>query len=319
MTEAEQIEKQIIGWDGARLFVLPHPFLHPFIAHYTFLLSDFTGVAGISGSMGRDGLSGPMNFAVKGAPDSQAVFAAKDESSGNRKKPGMLRIIPDASGCVVFERDSSGICGSFWGATTKVVEVNDDPENQPLYVFAEFLPGGAGRFMDAGQEAFVDQRLSLEDIWPGLFREFSDLLFEQMPGAVDVPLMTAKLDAFFLRRLGSCSGEERIRGAFRLLEAYEGALSVGEAADLTGYSTRQLGRLSRQILGVNTKAYFRLLRINRVVERVRERSLPLTVIAQEAGYFDQAHFIHDFHAVCGVSPKEYLEQMSVFYNELYKF
>ena len=31
----------------------------------------------------------------------------------------------------------------------------------------------------------------------------------------------------------------------------------------------------------------------------------LTGIAYAAGYFDQAHFIHDFRAMTGLTPKEY--------------
>ena len=42
-------------------------------------------------------------------------------------------------------------------------------------------------------------------------------------------------------------------------------------------------------------------------------------LAQELGYFDQAHFIHDFRAVCGVTPGAYRAGLSDFYNEPLKF
>ncbi|PXX98382.1 helix-turn-helix domain-containing protein [Halomonas sp. LBP4] len=34
-----------------------------------------------------------------------------------------------------------------------------------------------------------------------------------------------------------------------------------------------------------------------------------TDAAHEAGYFDQAHFIHDFKAVTGITPDDYLRHV----------
>ena len=59
--------------------------------------------------------------------------------------------------------------------------------------------------------------------------------------------------------------------------------------------------------------------MNNAVKLMKEGSNGLIAIAQLLGYYDQAHFIHDFKAIVGVSPKAYLENMSSFYNENYKF
>ncbi|MFR8214123.1 MAG: AraC family transcriptional regulator [Longicatena caecimuris] len=37
------------------------------------------------------------------------------------------------------------------------------------------------------------------------------------------------------------------------------------------------------------------------------------------GYYDQSHFIHDFIRVCGCTPKAYVEKMTSYYQEPYKF
>ena len=36
-------------------------------------------------------------------------------------------------------------------------------------------------------------------------------------------------------------------------------------------------------------------------------------------YFDQAHFNHVFKEICQTTPTHYLQNLSDFYNELYKF
>ena len=67
--------------------------------------------------------------------------------------------------------------------------------------------------------------------------------------------------------------------------------------------------------GLGVHAFVRVLRINRAVRCLQAGAPSLTRLAQELGYFDQAHFIHDFKAVCGVSPGQYRAGMSAFYKE----
>ena len=45
----------------------------------------------------------------------------------------------------------------------------------------------------------------------------------------------------------------------------------------------------------------------------------IAALAQEAGFYDQSHFIHDFSHICGVAPGAYLQNLSAFYNEIFKF
>ncbi|MEF9879914.1 MAG: AraC family transcriptional regulator [Clostridia bacterium] len=47
--------------------------------------------------------------------------------------------------------------------------------------------------------------------------------------------------------------------------------------------------------------------------------MPLAYLAQESGFYDQAHFIREFKEVCAVTPGDYRRSMSDFYNEPLKF
>jgi AraC-like DNA-binding protein len=53
--------------------------------------------------------------------------------------------------------------------------------------------------------------------------------------------------------------------------------------------------------------YFRVRRFRQVLAAIGE-GLPVewARIALDAGYFDQAHFIHDFKAFSGISPSAYV-------------
>jgi len=54
------------------------------------------------------------------------------------------------------------------------------------------------------------------------------------------------------------------------------------------------------------KLYARVKRFQAVVETVQTlRDVNWTDIAAACGYFDQAHFIHDFRAFSGFTPTQY--------------
>ena len=103
------------------------------------------------------------------------------------------------------------------------------------------------------------------------------------------------------------------------LKQSKGIVTGKGLSEYTFYSPRHLSRLFNEELGINIKTYLRLVRMNNAVKLMKEGSNGLIAIAQLLGYYDQAHFIHDFKAIVGVSPKAYLENMSSFYNKNYKF
>lgn len=106
-----------------------------------------------------------------------------------------------------------------------------------------------------------------------------------------------------------------------LLPHTKGQLPAHAAGEILHYSPRHLSRVLHSMLGLSLQQYLRLQRINRalsVLETPAE-SFSFTALAQSLGYYDQSHFIHDFKSVCGTTPTGYLQNMSDFYKETYKF
>lgn len=84
--------------------------------------------------------------------------------------------------------------------------------------------------------------------------------------------------------------------------------SVSSIVDDVGMSQRQFIEIFRGEVGVTPKAFARLRRFQHVlgfVEHLTE--VDWTDVALRYGYFDQAHFIHDFREFSGVSPSVYLK------------
>jgi len=71
-------------------------------------------------------------------------------------------------------------------------------------------------------------------------------------------------------------------------------------------SRKHLNELFDTHIGLTPKTYARMFRFRRVVDLVqRGRSLDWTRIAMSCGYYDQAHFNHEFREFSGMSPGEY--------------
>lgn len=223
-----------------------------------------------------------------------------------------LTLLPDAAGCFVFslQRDVRGVV---WGATTKAARVHRDVGDGPERFFVEFLPGGAHRLTGLSMHALTDHMFSIGEVLPALYAEMKTAL-ECAEG--NLAKTTEGMDNILLRQLAKHGGNSTASALLPLL-GMDGA-TVRALAQQAGYSERHLGRLFNASLGVSVKTCARVLRINRALAAIRP-GVQFTQLAQEAGYYDQAHFNHDFRAVCGVSPGVYLARMADFYKEDFKF
>lgn len=219
-----------------------------------------------------------------------------------------LALVPDAAGCLVFDLSPEGYQGRAYGPTTKLLTVTNDLGVFPLRFFVEFLPAGFHAFTSVPQWELADQVLPLAALDGDLDRRV-EAAWASAPG-LDEFVQT--VDALLLERCAP------VPGVSALVRTLDPRVPMSGWAEGTGYSQRHLSRLLRDHAGLGAKALARVFRINRAVRRLQE-PVPLTRLAQDLGYFDHAHFDHDFRAVCGVSPSDYRARLSDFYNEPLKF
>lgn len=84
-----------------------------------------------------------------------------------------------------------------------------------------------------------------------------------------------------------------------------GALSVQELAQETVYCPRYLQRVLQQNVGAPPKSAINNVRLQAALRLLTGSSKTLTQIAQECGYYDQAHFVHSFQQMMGCSPRSF--------------
>ena len=63
------------------------------------------------------------------------------------------------------------------------------------------------------------------------------------------------------------------------------------------------------------KLFCRVRRLQRALDGIhRAREVVWADLAAQCGYYDQAHFIHDFKEFCGVRPSDYLNAEPEYQN-----
>lgn len=109
----------------------------------------------------------------------------------------------------------------------------------------------------------------------------------------------------------SCiSGDKTYEKAVALIDTRNGRIKVGELSHILGVSNRTLERKFKYILGIPPKMFAKVVRFQRVLEKIRcnSASRNLTEIACEFEYSDQAHFIRDFKSMSGVLPGSFCDK-----------
>jgi AraC-like DNA-binding protein len=82
-------------------------------------------------------------------------------------------------------------------------------------------------------------------------------------------------------------------------------LRVPDLAARAGLSTFQFDQRLRALFGLSAGQYLARLRIGRACDRLRHTEAPLSELALECGYADQAAFTRQFHKSVGLTPGAY--------------
>ncbi len=82
-------------------------------------------------------------------------------------------------------------------------------------------------------------------------------------------------------------------------------LRVPELAGRAGLSPFQFDQKLRALFGLSAGQYLSRLRIDRACDRLRHTNAPLSELALECGYADQAAFTRQFHKSVGLTPGAY--------------
>lgn len=174
-----------------------------------------------------------------------------------------------------------------------------DAECQQRIVGVHFRPGGGWPFLGMPADSLGCYEVELADLPGGLHRNLREQLLE----AVEPSAIVRRLEAHLLSLL-RIESHSAVRHAIDRLSRVP---DVAAVAAETGYSMRRFIRLFRREVGLTPKTFARVRRFQRVVRLLHGRQdVNWVDVALHCGYYDQAHFIHDFRNFSGFTPGTFL-------------
>jgi AraC-like DNA-binding protein len=233
---------------------------------------------------------------------------------------GMENVVPDGAFELIidlrdeprklFERENISRHRSFrrgWmsGAHSRYIVIDVLPGASMMG--AHFKAGGVAPFLGLPADELADRVVELEEIWGSEAAWWREQLLEARGGKAKLRLLEMLLARRLQRGKTPRFNESRVTQAVRRLERSGVPLAIGALADELGVSHKHLIAEFQRTVGLSPKIFSRIRRFQGVLGRIHEqKQVEWADVACACGYYDQAHFVHDFKEFAGLNPTEFL-------------
>lgn len=178
-----------------------------------------------------------------------------------------------------------------------------EPAGRMGLIAVRFHARGAYRFFQRPLSEVAAGIVDLRDIWKDRTRELTERVARAGSMTGRVRLIEEELLGLLCK---NGRYDRTVDRCLQLIETSCGQLKVAQLANHLGVSDRQLTRRFQHTVGLSPKEFARISRFLHVVRCLSGReSRTLTETAMTCGYFDQAHFNHEFREMAGMAPGEF--------------
>mgnify|MGYP000035040110 CR=1 FL=1 len=223
--------------------------------------------------------------------------------------PDKYTVLPSANSVLCVFVNNGKINSYYNGTNTKAVVVGELANKNDMLLLVKFRPGGFFPFYGFNQNEFIDFSMDLSNIDKNISQEIENAIVK----SEQISELIAMLDCIFLSQLKTTSNEFII-GAIKMITENNGNITAKKLSEELHYSEKHIRRLFLQHIGTSPKKFSRIVRANYASWLLQKNPLNIADVIEKVGYFDQAHFIHDFRDVFNLTPSEYIKNKSVFYN-----
>lgn len=206
-------------------------------------------------------------------------------------------------------------CQHAWVSGVRTRAITIPSGNGSRMIIVAFKKGMGHPFYSMPMSELTDQVIAADLVFG---RGFHDLR-EGLLNAPSIDHMFRLIENFLLRQAGDALHEN---APARCIEFVVSNIADGpnlsgfhHLSEQIGYSQKHFIDLFKKRVGVTPGQYLRIMRFQKaVLEIERSGSVQWSEVALESGYYDQAHFIHDFKGFSGFTPNEYLKRKTDLLN-----
>jgi AraC-like DNA-binding protein len=214
--------------------------------------------------------------------------------------PQVQETLPHPNVHLVAEPGTIAAWGVHTGRWTRVLE----GRSQAFGI--KFRPGAFRALLGRAVSTIADSSIAATALFGADAAALADVL-----GHVDDRVAVEMASAFLRGRLPPADEDALLAG--RIVDAAAADLELHSADALANrfdMSLRTLQRLFQEFVGVGPKWVINRYRIHEAVARVQAgQPVAWAALAQDLGYFDQAHFIADFRKLVGRTPGDYARSL----------
>jgi len=210
------------------------------------------------------------------------------------------RTLPYPCVHVVFDRARPGI----FGLTTGPFECTLQGAGKVCGL--RFRAGAFRAFLGRPLHTITDRVLPFAELFPWDEAAVLDTVLDTPDDAATVDAAATLLRAVLP---APDPQVDAIAAILRAAETTSGLTQVDALAERAGMGVRSLQQLFSDYVGVSPKWVIRRFRLHEAADRLATGAdVDLAALAQNLGYFDQAHFTSDFRRLVGQSPGRYRDE-----------
>lgn len=168
-----------------------------------------------------------------------------------------------------------------------------------------FTPQGVSQFFSIPQSELHNNSVPLKYIDKNLHAELEAKLSPETPLPLKIKIVEESL-CKLLDNNKRAFEFRRITDTVEAIRATKGNIGIDALASRACLSRKQFERIFSDYIGISPKQYLRTIRLQATIYcKSRDENISLTKLSCENGYYDQSHFIHDFKAMTGYTPKQF--------------
>jgi AraC-like DNA-binding protein len=217
----------------------------------------------------------------------------------------------------IYDRDDTDHCENFGGALLSGAHSRYQvigTAQQASVIGVHFRSGGAFPFLRRPAGELRDTSVSLDALWGRAAIELREQLLEAATHQARFEILEHALLAELARGFDQ---HDAVGFALHRFMAAPHLTTMASVSEQIGLSPKRFIQVFRDETGFTPKVFCRIRRFHRALDRMEGRkSVDWAEVALDCGYFDQAHFIHDFRAFSGINPSSYLQQQTAHRNHV---